>query len=167
MIDFVKVEDETLIKKVSVLAQEIWQEHYVPMIGKAATDYIVKNSQSFEAMKDQINNAGYSYYAFMKDNEPIGYFAIVPEGEKLFLSKFYLHKSERGNGYASKAFEFMSDYCIKNGFKAIQLITNRNNKNTIKVYLHSGFEIVEEQINDLGNGFIMEDYLMEMRVTDD
>lgn len=164
MVTFVKADDGEQLRQLSVLADEIWHDHFVDIIGKAQTDYMVEKFQSYEAMKGQIKKKNYSYYAMLENGEIIGYFAIMPDGDKLFLSKLYIHKSHRGKHYASRAFEFMRDYCLKNGFNAIWLTVNRHNDNTIKVYLKKGFEIVREQKADIGNGFVMDDYVMEMKI---
>lgn len=164
MVDFVKVTDNESLKQIACLADEIWHDHFIDIIGKDQTDYMVEKFQSYAAMTEQIKEKSYSYYALIKNNKAVGYFAIVPDNEKLFLSKLYIHKSQRGNNYASHALDFMKKYCRENELNAIWLTVNRHNQNTIDIYLHCGFEIVREQAADIGNGFIMDDYVMEMRV---
>lgn len=161
---FVKVTDNETLKQLAVLADEIWHEHFVNIIGKEQTDYMVKKFQSFEAMQEQIANQNYSYYAMMSNNVIFGYFAIMPDDKKLFLSKLYIHASKRNQGHASSAIEFIKKFCRKNGYGTIWLTTNRHNSASIDKYLHMGFKIAREQQADIGNGFVMDDYIMEMSV---
>jgi hypothetical protein len=40
------------IVEVAPMAHEVWNEHYVPLIGQAQVDYMVAKFQSAEAMQD-------------------------------------------------------------------------------------------------------------------
>ena len=92
----------------------------------------------------------------------IGYTGVRPDGEgKLFLSKLYILKPYRGQGYASEAFAFLERLCAEEGLSAIWLTVNRFNTNTIAVYEKKGFVTVRTQVADIGSGFVMDDYIME------
>ena len=82
----------------------------------------------------------------------------------LFLSKLYLHKDFRGQHLATKAVEFLKDYCRKKGLKKIWLTCNKYNSHTLDVYHHLGFVDVRTQVADIGNGFVMVDYILELNI---
>ena len=46
----------------------------------------------------------------------------------------------------------------------IWLTCNRNNTSSLEVYKHLGFEVVREEVADIGNGFVMDDYILEYEV---
>ncbi len=56
-----RVLTETQIETVARLACEIWNQHFIPIIGKAQVDYMLEKFQSKRAISEQIEN-GYSYY---------------------------------------------------------------------------------------------------------
>lgn len=87
---------------------------------------------------------------------------VRPEEDALFLSKLYIHSGSRGRGYARQALNFLIQRCKKYGLTKIWLTVNRNNLNTIAAYKKMGFQIVREQVADIGNGFVMDDYIMEL-----
>ena len=59
-------------KAIAQLANIIWREHYIPIIGLEQVDYMVKNYQSAEAMHSQHQN-GYDYYMIYYNDLLIGY----------------------------------------------------------------------------------------------
>ena len=95
----------------------------------------------------------------------LAYFGIQPQGDRLFLSKFYILRENRGRGIFSVGIEFMKSLCREEGLTAIYLTVNRNNTHAYEVYLHTGFKVLRTEVNDIGNGFVMDDYIMQLEVT--
>lgn len=162
-ITFVPVETPEQISQLCGLASEIWHQHFTPIIGEAQVEYMLDKFQSPNAIAEQLKN-GYRYWRLFLGGEAVGYTGVHPEEEKLFLSKLYLKKDQRGNGFASQAIDFLSDFARQNGENAIWLTCNRHNDNTIAVYRHLGFETIREEKNDIGNGFFMDDFIMEKKL---
>lgn len=48
-----------------------------------------------------------------------------------------------------------------NGNKGLYLHVNRENESAIRVYEHLGFVKADTMQTDIGNGFIMDDFVME------
>ncbi|WP_028549676.1 GNAT family N-acetyltransferase [Paenibacillus sp. UNC451MF] len=160
---FTKVETEE-VANLAQLASEIWYEYFVSIISKEQIDYMVEKFQSTNAITEQIQNQGYEYYFMNMSGKNIGYLGVKQEEGKLFLSKFYILKEHRGRGYASRAMEFLVDICQKRRLSTIWLTVNRYNDATIAVYEKKGFRTVRTQVADIGNGFVMDDYIMEKEI---
>ena len=161
MITFKEAKTKEEIQKISKLARKIFEEYFTPMIGYEQVDYMLGKFQSEEALTNQIDN-GYKYILVFNDANLAGYFAIKEEGERLFLSKFYLDKEYRGIGISRKMFEEIIKH--SKGFSSIYLTVNKNNAPTISIYKKFGFEIVDSVKTDIGNGFFMDDYIMEKKL---
>lgn len=163
-LQFQKVEKEKQLLTLAALADAIWHEYFPGIITVEQVDYMVRKFQSYEAMCRQINE-GYIYYLLVLNGKIAGYTGIHPEeDERLFLSKLYLKKEYRGQGLASEAFEFLEQFCKDHGLGSIWLTVNRYNEHSILVYEKKGFVKVRTQAADIGNGFVMDDYIMEKRV---
>ena len=150
-------------QRLAALADEIWHEYWPALIGDAQTDYMVENFQSLEAIKH-----AYEYW-FMRaeDNGRIaGYTGgcVEPETNRFFISKVYLRAEERGKGFASRAIAFYERLCRERGLDAMYLTVNKRNDLGIRAYLGKGFETIDAVETDIGNGFVMDDYIMEKRV---
>ena len=163
-IKLVEVHTQQQIEAVAALADEIWHEWFPSILSTEQIDYMVDKFQSARAMTEQIAN-GYTYYILRKGDARIGYTAIRhdPDG-RLFLSKIYIKKEYRGNGYAREVFAFLKDYCREHGLSAIWLTVNKHNDNSIAVYKKSGFRIIGEDVTDIGNGYVMDDYFFQLDV---
>jgi ribosomal protein S18 acetylase RimI-like enzyme len=161
---FYVVSTDNQIEIVEALAREIWTEHYIPIIGKEQVDYMLDRFQSKQAISEQIR-AGVLYFLMTEYDEFIGYIAVQPRGAELFLSKIYVKSSRRGKGYGRKAVQFAEMLAQGRGLRKIVLTVNKNNSNAIIVYEKIGFRNVGSLIQDIGSGFVMDDYKMEKNVS--
>ena len=161
-----KVTSTSLIETTSQLAYKIWNQHYVSIIGQAQIDYMLDKFQSPKAISNQIEN-GYDYFIIFHQNKPCGYLALVPNTleKKMMISKIYMDTDFRGLGLGSKLMDFSIETAKKSTFESIWLTVNKNNSKSIEWYESKGFSIKENIKIDIGNGFIMDDYLMEMTLT--
>lgn len=165
MFDWVKIETDEQIKELCTLAKEIWQEYSICFIDQEQIDYMLEKFQSEQAVKGQINFQNYQYYFLEEDGENFGYFALQPQKGNLFLSKIYIKKDFRGKGYARKAFTNAIVEIAKETEKPkIRLTVNKYNFASIMVYEKLGFIRVGEEETDIGNGYIMDDYIYEFEL---
>ena len=163
-ISFDRVQSENQVQLVAQLAHTIWNEHYVPIIGQEQVNYMVSNFQSAEAMTNQIHTEGYEYYIISHMYEPSGYISIKLTCKELFLSKFYIIQEKRGTGLGKEGLKFISDRAKTLGANSIKLTVNKNNTNSIKTYEKMGFINVGSVVADIGEGFVMDDYVMKLDI---
>ena len=162
MINFKKLELEE-IKILENLAYEIWNEYSICFINQEQIDYMLKKFQSTKAILTQISN-NYEYYFIQSNNENVGYFAIQPQNEKLFLSKLYIKKTARRKGIGQKALYFIIQKAKDYHLNSIELTVNKTNTNSINAYQKWGFQIKSSTIADIGNGFVMDDFILEYEI---
>ena len=148
---------ENDIKTLAELTNEIWHEYWPCILSAEQIDYMVEKFQSENAIINQMKNGNYKYYFINYENQNIGYIGVSPHSDYLFLSKLYIKKDFRHKGIGKVVFEKIKDF----GFDKIQLTVNKYNKNTIDAYLKYGFKIIDSIVSDIGNGFVMDDYIME------
>jgi len=152
----------TQINTAAQLAHTIWNQHYVPIIGQEQVDYMLEKFQSAEAITRQIDN-GYNYFLIYHNGLPCGYLALVPNTteQKMMLSKIYVDANYRGLQLGKQLMDFAITEARKLHFKTLWLTVNKYNTNSIEWYKKQGFTIKKELKIDIGNGFVMDDYLME------
>ena len=168
---FIPVSTGHQIEIVETLAREIWPGHYDPVIGEKQVDYMLDKFQSAAAIKGQIG-AGALYFLIKAAQESegeatphyIGYLAVEPGGEDLFLSKIYVKASLRGRGYGRKAVQFAEAIARESRACKIVLTVNRNNAGSIRAYEKMGFINTGPVVKDIGGGFVMDDYRMEKNI---
>jgi ribosomal protein S18 acetylase RimI-like enzyme len=64
-----------------------------------------------------------------------------------------------------KMLQFVITETKKYGLESIVLNVNKNN-NAILAYEHLGFKKIQEERKEIGNGFIMDDYVYEYKIED-
>jgi ribosomal protein S18 acetylase RimI-like enzyme len=162
MTEFRRVKSKKDIAEAARLAHEIWNEHYVNIIGQAQVDYMVKNFQSAQAIAAQIVS-GYEYSLILHNGEAAGYLAVVPDPAKssLQLSKLYMRKSLRGLGLGKEAMDFVAGLCRKSNIETLWLTVNKYNADSIAWYERLGFARAGEIVMEIGGGYMMDDFRME------
>ena len=150
---------------IEALAKEIWEQHYIPIIGKAQVDYMLENFQSQNAIEQDISG-GLTYYTAYYDDNPCGYFAIQAKHNGIFLSKLYVKQSFRKKGIAKAMLEQIDADAKEANVHFIFLTCNKLNQAALNAYQRLGFAIIGEQVSDIGNGFVMDDYVLEKTLCD-
>ncbi len=163
LINFQEVSSDKNLKKIEDMASIIWREHYTPIIGIHQVEYMLDKFQSVNTMKAQIGT-GYHYFIINDEDEPLGYLSFNQRKQQLFLSKIYVLKESRGKGIGKKAMNFIVDTARALGCEKVSLTVNKFNHNSIKAYESSGFINKEALVQDIGGGYIMDDYLMEFTI---
>ncbi len=165
MLNLIKIEKEKVddVKMLSMVASEIVKDYYDPIIGSKQNDYMIKKFQSLEGIMEQLEE-GHIYYLAKSESEEIGFLSFYPKESKLYLNKFYLHKNARGKGCGKELMEFIKNQAKEMGYKAVFLNVNKYNDDSINIYKHFGFQIIREEKNPIGNGFYMDDYVLECEV---
>lgn len=164
-INLIEAKTDDQLKRVAAIADEIWHEFFPCIISDGQIDYMVKKFCSFEAMKKNIAEEDYIYYIISRNGEAVGYTAIKPQSDgRLFLSKIYLFKQHRGKGYARSVMELHKEFCRKNGLSAIWLTVNKHNDSSVGAYKKMGFEVIGEDVTDIGSGYVMDDYFMQLDI---
>ena len=162
MFDWVEVETDEQIAELCNLAKEIWNEYSIRFISQEQIDYMLEKFQSEQSIKGQINFQKYRYFFLEEDGENIGYFAIQHKKNELFLSKVYIKKDFRGKGYFRKAFNnAITKLAIELELPKITLTVNKYNLPSVCIYENMGFNRVDSIETDIGDGYIMDDYVYE------
>ena len=155
-----QVESNNDISLVEMLANKIWHEHYLPIIGREQVNYMLGKFQTTPAIKRQIED-GANYHLVFEQSHPVGYFCYHYENDSLFLSKIYVAKEVRGKGIGKRALDFIIEQAKSQSAKVIRLTVNKFNLGTIAAYKQLGFETIDSIVKDIGGGFVMDDYIME------
>lgn len=160
MTNIIIAETSAHYRLIAKLADTIWREHYIPIIGVGQVDYMLSKFQSEQAIADQITE-GYKYYIIEFDKNTVGYLSFIKQANSLFLSKIYVLSDYRGKKIGKTALAFVDKKALELGCKSVALTVNKNNTNSIKAYNKIGFKTLGPIVIDIGNGFIMDDYKME------
>lgn len=163
MIQLIEVRTDAQIAQVAALAHHIWNGYFPAIIGQAQVDYMLEQFQTDRAIHSQIEE-GYQYYLVRSGTADIGYTALIPRPAQhtLQISKLYLLPDWRGKGSARAVLADISTIAADSGYRKLYLTVNKHNHTAIAAYLKLAFVCKGELVVDIGNGFVMDDYEMEL-----
>jgi ribosomal protein S18 acetylase RimI-like enzyme len=158
------VRTDAQVASVAALAFEIWNEHYVSLIGQPQVDYMLARFQSAPAIAAQIDE-GYEYFLLQRGSELVGYCAVREDrpGRSLFISKLYVRSDARGTGTGRACMEFIEQLASRRGLERLWLTVNKGNP-SVNVYRRLGFHVTQDLVMDIGSGFVMDDFRMEKQL---
>ena len=87
---------------------------------------------------------------------------VEADTNRFFISKIYLLKEHRGEGLCSATIRFYERLARERGLDA--LTVNKHNEMAIRAYKAKGFEVIDAVETDIGDGYIMDDYIMEKKL---
>lgn len=162
-ITFQEVKNKKQAELVAELASEIWNEYYINIISKKQIEYMLATFQSTEGIQSQIED-GSEYYIIYDGESPAGYLSFKQQDDYLFLSKLYIKFESRSKGIGKKALALLKAKCKDKNIKSIRLTVNKHNYPAIDIYKRRGFKTIDSVETDIGNGFVMDDYILELRI---
>lgn len=118
---------------------------------------------SASSLEKQMND-GCCFIIAYDDNEPVGFASYQDIGNDVYkLHKLYVLISQQGKGTGRYIIDYICSDIKPKGAKALRLQVNRFNK-AKDFYNKLGFAIIDEKKSDIGNGYFMDDYIMEKRM---
>ena len=147
------------------LTKKIWPVAYGEILSKAQLDYMIDKFYNETALRELIQK-GHVFYLAQDDNEKyVGFvsYELNSEPNKTKIHKIYVLPETQGTGLGRQFFELVKEKAIENNQNAIFLNVNKYN-NAIHFYTKLGFVKVKDEIIDIGNGYVMDDYVMEVAV---
>lgn len=145
------------------LARTIWQEHYVPIIGAAQVEYMLGTRFNADYLRTYIDSMDRWLDILDLHGTPVGYcsYALTEVPGEMKLEQLYLRSSLHGKGLGTMMMRHILARAAALGRTVVMLQVNKNNEGAIAVYRRWGFRIRHAVIVDIGQGFVMDDYIME------
>ncbi len=152
--------NKEMIKETSDFASEVFIDYYIPLIGEKQARYMADLFLSQDAISKLIDDG--AVFRLVKDEgNIIGFCEYKKEGRRLFLSKLYVRKDHRHEGVGSFMWKKIRYYAENNNLDSIYLTVNKGNTPSYEIYKHLGFKVIDAVVNDIGQGYVMDDYIME------
>jgi diamine N-acetyltransferase len=151
---------------VAHLGETIWREHYTPIIGAAQVEYMVSGRYSPEKLRAYVNARDRWLELLESGGRYVGYcsYALSDTPGEIKLEQLYLLAECRGTGLGAFMLRHVEARARELGRDVLMLTVNKHNAGSIAVYKKTGFTVREEAVFDIGNGFVMDDYVMKKRL---
>jgi ribosomal protein S18 acetylase RimI-like enzyme len=154
---------ESDFETVAGLAESIWRSHYANIVSMAQIEYMLAGRYTPDKLRAYLNSDNRWMALLRLAGRPIGYCSCsrtsIPDEMK--LEQLYLLQEFRGKGLGGFMLCHVESQARKLGLRVLMLQVNKRNADAIAVYRKAGFTVREEAVFDIGNGFFMDDYVME------
>jgi len=164
MISIEKNTDENFAN-IRTIAQEVWPIAYGAILRQEQLDYMMEMMYSVSSLRKQAVS-GKDFILAMENKEAVGFASYEFDCEvasKTKIHKIYILSNQQGKGIGKILIDYISEEAQKRQQSAIVLNVNKHNV-AQHFYRKLGFEIIKEEVIDIGNGYVMDDYVMEMPI---
>jgi len=145
------------------LAYKIWPNAYETILSKAQLDYMLEMIYSIDSLEKQFYN-GHIFLLIEDDQNFIGFASYeinCNNSNKTKLQKLYVLPEIQGKGIGKQVIDYIKEKVVLSNNLALFLNVNKFNK-AKDFYQKYGFQIIKEEVIDIGNNYIMDDYVMEI-----
>jgi GNAT superfamily N-acetyltransferase len=152
------INDIPLIRE---LAVKIWKPTYQSILSPEQIAYMLEMMYSPASLEKQITVLRHQFMILLDDGTPVGFasWSITDAAGVFKLQKIYLDPSYQGKGVGKFLLLQVAGQVKSKGAHVLELDVNRFNKAKL-FYEKQGFIVYKEKDTDIGNGYLMEDYVM-------
>ena len=161
-IEFVKISKKDILE-LQANARVIWMKCFADILSHDQIEYMLNWMYSEDTIKREIEHEKINYYFILHDGVKIGFFSMGPYPDvtdRAKLHKIYLYPEFHGKGLGSDSLLKVFALARQEGYSSIYLNVNKNNQSAIKAYERNGFIKEKSVVNNIGNGYVMDDYMM-------
>jgi len=153
------------IETIQQLARGTWPEAYAEIISTSQIEYMLDKMYNKGELLSQLQK-GHIFLIAEEGSRDLGFagFSIVDSDHHIYkLHKLYVLPEAHGKGLGKILINEVVNQAKDAGGKALQINVNRDNK-AVEFYKKAGFVIKETVDLNIGNGFLMNDYVMEKQL---
>lgn len=151
------------IPLIQSLSTSIWNKVYPSIISKEQIDFMLNMMYSTEPLTRQMEIDKHDFVIIYLHETPVGFASFSPKTShdtvRYRLHKLYVEPEYHGKGLGKRLLHHLAHKILQQGGSEIELNVNKRNP-AIQFYKHCNFQVENEVVLDIGNGYVMDDYIM-------
>ncbi|MFT6246430.1 MAG: GNAT superfamily N-acetyltransferase [Salibacteraceae bacterium] len=152
---------------VNQLAHDIWPNAFKDILTKDQIDYMLDWMYDVNTLQEQAQT-GHLFYIVKEHGIAKGFVGLepnYPDVGMLRIHKLYMLPERQGKGMGRVLLNKAIDIAFDLDLTSLHLNVNRFNE-AVEFYKHCGFKVIGEEDIDIGKDYLMEDFIMELRLTE-
>jgi len=151
------------IETIAQLGKTIWHAHYRSIISLEQIEYMLSNRYTPKSLYPYLDSGERWLVLLRIAEQTVGYFsyALTNREDEMKVEQLYLLPEFQSKGLGSLMLRHVEDEAHARNISALVLQVNKQNVSAIAFYRKAGFVVRNEAIFDIGNGFVMDDYVMK------
>jgi ribosomal protein S18 acetylase RimI-like enzyme len=150
------------VDALAALARVVWQQAYADMISQAQIDYMLAQRYNAARLLAELETAGIWWDKAVCDGQLAAFASTQLTGTpgEMKLDKLYVDPRQQRLGLGGQLIERAEQRARAQGLQTLILAVNKNNTRALNAYRKHGFSEREAVCVDIGNGFVMDDFIM-------
>ncbi len=134
-------------------------------MGERQVAYMLERFYSPDALEEQIKTSGHHFIIGYSDDSPVAFASYSETEPGIFkLHKLYILPGQQGKGIGRYLAGYIAADIKSMGATTLRLNVNRFNHSAKSFYEKTGFKRYKEEDIDIGNGYFMNDHVLELAV---
>ncbi len=167
MIEIVKANKQH-IPIIKELAANLWPVAFASILSAQQIAYMMEMMYSQASLEGQMSQ-GHKYAIAQHNKLNIGYVAYETDHaglDKTKIHKLYISPKCQRHGVGKTMIDYAAQQALKANNTALFLNVNKYNTQAISFYQKNHFVLVKEEVIDIGNDFVMDDYVFELTLNE-
>ncbi|MCL2160614.1 MAG: GNAT family N-acetyltransferase [Betaproteobacteria bacterium] len=143
------------------LARTTWLDAYKIIISPEQIDYMLAQRYNPARLCAEAEDPQKWLRQAYVDGVLAGFAACEIHKGEFKLDKLYIRPDMQRKGIGAALIEHTAAIAREQGFSSMILAVNKQNEQAIHAYTQYGFRVRDKTVTDIGNGFTMDDYVME------
>lgn len=154
---------QTDVEAVIELTRGIWHKHYPEIICLEQIDYMLNQIFTVSRLKKQLASSVHHWWVAEINSTLVGSaHALLKEASKeAWLEQINIDIEYQRAGIGQKLIVTVSNWAYRQGYAQLALAVNKRNQKAIRAYLKYGFLMRNSLCVEIGQGFVMDDFVME------
>lgn len=151
---------------VHTLAEKVWPQTYKNILTQDQITYMFEMMYSQKSYNEQIEKKGHEFLLIRDESGYLGFASYELNYDNKPITKvhkIYVLPQTQGKGAGRALIDKISQIAADNNNTVVSLNVNRYNT-AIRFYEKIGFIKAGQEDIDIGNGYLMEDYIMQKAV---
>ena len=151
---------------VQEIAHKTWPHTYAEILGEEQLNFMLDSFYSIETLLESKQLKGHIFILLFENEKCVGFTSFEHEFKKsnnTHIHKIYLLPETQGKGLGKMLLQSVQQAAEAIDASTLSLNVNRFNS-ALNFYNKLGFETIEEVDIAIGNGYLMQDYVMEKKL---
>jgi ribosomal protein S18 acetylase RimI-like enzyme len=148
------------ISEIQAISARVWPPTYKDVISAGQIEYMLELMYGTEALKKQMLEQGCEFLLYKPNDHSVGFASYGKNDKGIWrLHKLYVDVDQHGKGIGKILLEEVKKRVAMKGGTEVELNVNKLNK-AKDFYFAQGFTIRREEVLDIGEGYVMDDFVL-------
>ncbi len=153
------------IPLIQEIAYKTWPVTFQNILTAAQIIYMLDLMYSSESLQDQMLHKNHQFLLASNSEEYSGFSSYqVVSSSTIKIHKIYVNPEAQGKGIGASLFRYIELLAEQLHVSKVTLNVNINNQ-AISFYQARGYQTIRQEDIQIGNGYLMEDYVMEKKIS--